>query len=85
MLELLDADIGVVVIRRHQAVPYFYLDEGRIQADVLVGHELHGSTSTGAVADRAVVLDDGGHVRRVGDVGVVLRRREGCLSVCFTL
>ena len=84
LFEVLDADVIVVVVRRHQAVDDLVLDEGRIHPDVLVGHELHGSNPTGAVADRAVLLDDGCDVRGVGQL-CVIRRRERCLSVGRTL
>ena len=85
VLELLDADVAVVVVRRHHPVRDLLLDAARITTGIVVGHQVHGPDPARPVANLAILLDDGRYVPGVRHIGDVIRRRESDLSVRNTL
>ena len=62
VLQLLDADVAVVPIRRHLARQHLLLDRAGPGTHLLVGRERHRSDRAGLVALLTVLLEDGGDV-----------------------
>ena len=65
-LEVLDADVRVIGVRRHLPLGHSLSDAARPRLDFLVSREPHGGDTTFPVADDAVLVDDGGDVAGVG-------------------
>ncbi len=80
VLELLDADVAVVAVRRHLARQHLLLDRTRPGPRFLVGHQRHRPDRVGLMALLAVLLEDRRNVfgkRDRGRGGGLLSRRLG--------
>ena len=76
-LEVLDAHVRVIGVRRHLPVGHSLADAARPRLDFLVRREPHGGDTTFPVADDAVLVDDGGDVAGVGRRHVIILGRDG--------
>ena len=71
ILDVLDSDPGVEVVRRHEALRDQVPGPRRVAADLLVRHERHRAHGRRSVADLAVGLEDGGDILAEGHLGLV--------------